>query len=153
MVRKTSQISLLVITSQVFPGFYSNISFWKLFLGDFAKKERTREARGILFAGHNAVFDGFFDHLQRKKKIGNNEPQTPHFMFSSSLKPSLVVTCPTLSCLFHQCSSFVTVWLPCHCTFLRTLSKEAATQNFIYLQWKQTDYRYFDPVTRFCRYL
>lgn len=46
------------------PGFYPRISFQKLFLGDLTEGEGTREARGILLPGHDAVLDGFFDHLQ-----------------------------------------------------------------------------------------
>lgn len=53
---------------KVFPRFYPNIPFWKLLFWDFTKKERAREARGILLPSQDALLDGFFDHLQGGKK-------------------------------------------------------------------------------------
>lgn len=46
------------------PGFYPRISIEILPFRDLTEGEGTGEARGILLPGHDAFFDGFFDHLQ-----------------------------------------------------------------------------------------
>lgn len=56
-----------LLLPKIFPRFYPNIPFWKLLFWDFTKKERAREAWGILLPSQDALLDGFFDHLQGEK--------------------------------------------------------------------------------------
>lgn len=51
---------------QVFGGFRPQISFYNPFLGDLAEGEEAVAAGGILLPAHDAVLDGFLDHLHRE---------------------------------------------------------------------------------------
>lgn len=59
-----SLVGLLVMGLRVFGGFRPQISFYNPFLGDLTEGEKAVAAFGILLPAHNAVLDGFLNHLQ-----------------------------------------------------------------------------------------
>lgn len=98
--RKRKRSVYWLLLPKFFPGFYPNIPFWKLLFWDFVKKERAREARGILLPSHDALLDGFFDHLQggRMKKLST---RTMFYVLrirksTSSIKAPLHLSAPNL---------------------------------------------------------